>query len=135
MHCLLEKVVCLVINTEFFKTKGNNIHKFLEFLIEAFSNRKYVFLNSTRMTSQGDIHSIYFISRKVSSELEKASVFLNITNEYDTWRNFIINSLQLYENRSERISCRLPQEEEDEFQRHEKDEDFKVEIDELVSIK
>ncbi len=40
--------------------------KFLEFLIEAFTNKQYVFLNSFRFTNQGNIHSLYNISKKVA---------------------------------------------------------------------
>lgn len=75
----------------------------MEFLIEAFSNRKYVFLNSTRMTTQGDIYSLYFISRKVTNELEKVAAYCNLTNDYAAWRHFIVNSLQIYEAKSEKV--------------------------------
>lgn len=78
------------------------------------------------MATQGDIHSLYFISRKITNELEKVSAYCNLTNDYDTWRHFIVKSLQIYEAKSERVQYGLPEEEEDEFKRHEKDEDFKV---------
>jgi hypothetical protein len=40
-----------------------------------------------------------------------------------------VNSLQIYEAKSQKVECVLPEKEEDELKRHEKDEDFKVEID------
>ena len=52
-------------NPDYAKVIGLPV-KFLEFLIEAFTNRKYVYLNSTRMVNQGDIRSLYNISCKVT---------------------------------------------------------------------
>lgn len=66
MHCQIEKVIYLSIGPECFKSKNLSIQKLLKFLVETFSNKKYIFLNSTKMINQGDIHSLYYISRKIT---------------------------------------------------------------------
>mgnify|MGYP000725329337 CR=1 FL=1 len=66
MHALIEKIIGLIITKEYFRVGGTKLAKFLEFLIEAFTNRKYVYLNSTRMVNQGDIRSLYNICCKIT---------------------------------------------------------------------
>jgi hypothetical protein len=63
-----------------------------------------MFLNSTKMINQGDIHSLYFISRKVTVELDRTPGLVDISNEYDFWKQFVLNVLQKYENNNERLS-------------------------------
>jgi hypothetical protein len=63
-----------------------------------------MFLNSTKMINQGDIHSLYFISRKVTVELDRTPGLVDISNEYDFWKQFVLNVLQKYENNNERVS-------------------------------
>lgn len=63
-----------------------------------------MFLNSTKMINQGDIHSLYFISRKVTVELDRTPGLVDISNEYDFWKQFVLNVLQKYENNHERVS-------------------------------
>lgn len=70
----------MIITTEFFKTKNNSLNNFLDFLMEFFTNKKYVFLNSTRMANQGDIQSLYTISRKITISFEKASISFGLNN-------------------------------------------------------
>jgi hypothetical protein len=57
-----------------------------------------MFLNSAKMINQGDIHSLYFISRKITVELDRTPGFVDISNEYDFWKQFVLNVLQKYEN-------------------------------------
>jgi len=65
--------------------------------MEAFTNKKYVFLNSTRMTNQGDIQSLYNICRKIAISFEKASLSFGLSNQYEEWRSFVLSVLQGYE--------------------------------------
>lgn len=78
--------------------------KFLEFLIENFTNKKYVFLNSTRMANQGDTRSLYNICCKITISFEKACKRFGISNEYEEWGSFIVNVLQNYDTANERAS-------------------------------
>ena len=129
----MEKIVCLMINTEFFKTRSSSIRRFLSFLVQAFSNKKYMFLNSTKMINQGDIHFLYFVSRKITAELDRIPAIVDSTNEYDFWKLFVLNVLQKYEDAAERLSSQA--EGEEECSEREKDGDLKVEIDEVALIK
>jgi hypothetical protein len=96
-----------MINTEFFKTRGASIRKFLFFLVQAFSNKKYMFLNSAKMINQGDIHSLYFIARKITVELDRMPVIVDATNDFDFWKDFVLKVLQKYEHFSEERSSKV----------------------------
>jgi hypothetical protein len=104
--------------------------------MEAFTNKKYVFLNSTRMANQGDIQSLYNICRKITISFEKASISFGLNNEYEQWRSFVVNVLQNYESTIERTSTIQCGEYEDYYvDNHEPNQAFTVEIDEFSSIK
>ena len=58
------------------------------------------------------------------------------TSEYDFWKGFVLNVLQNYENKSERLSTtQVTEGEEDYFDRMDKNEDLSIEIDEVALIK
>lgn len=80
MHCLIEKVICLAVGPEVFRGKASAAQRLLKFLVETFSNKKYMFLNSTKMINQGDIHSLLFIARKVTVELDRTPGLVDISN-------------------------------------------------------
>lgn len=69
-----------MVTTEFFKARSSAIRKFLSFLVQAFSNKKYMFLNSAKMINQGDIHFLYFASRKITAELDRMPAIVDSTN-------------------------------------------------------
>jgi hypothetical protein len=48
------------------------------------------------MINQGDIHSLYFISRKITVELDRTPGLVDISNDYDFWKQFVVNVLQKY---------------------------------------
>jgi hypothetical protein len=96
MHSLIEKIIGDLITTEIFKIKNTSLNTFLEFLIEAFTNKKYVFLNSTRMANQGDIRSIYNICCKITKSFEGACKAFGFNHEYEEWGDFVVGVLQNY---------------------------------------
>lgn len=107
VHCLIEKIVGLMINTEFFKSRSSSFRRFLSFLVKAFSNKKFMFLNSAKMINQGDIHSLYCLARKVTLELDRMPAIVDSTNEFDFWKDFVLKVLQKYEHFSERRSSQV----------------------------
>jgi hypothetical protein len=80
MHYQVEKVLNLIVNPDLFKTKSICIQRFLRFLVETFSNKKYMFLNSAKMINQGDINTLYLISRKMTVELDRTPGIVDISN-------------------------------------------------------
>lgn len=97
---------------------------FLEFLIAAFINKKYVFLNSFRLTSQGNIHSLYSLSKRIAFEMEKVLKYSNFKKNFEYWRTFVADSLQLYELKLDSILYKIDYEETPR-----EDEEALVEID------
>lgn len=100
MHSIIGKLVVLVVTTELFKANNTTLKSFLEFLIEAFANKKYVFLNSCRMVNQGDLKSLYYICCKITKSFEGACKTFGFNNEYGEWEQFIVNVLKNYETKS-----------------------------------
>jgi hypothetical protein len=86
------------------------------------------------MINQGDIHSLYFISRKITVELDRMPVIVDATNDFDFWKDFVLKVLQKYEHFSEERSSKVEWEEE-EKDRERENGDFRVEIDEVALIK
>ena len=74
------KVVGLMVNSDFFKSGGSCVRKFLEVLVKGFSNRKYMFLSTAKMTSQGDLHFLYFVSRTLTAEMDRIPAIIDSTN-------------------------------------------------------
>ena len=68
----------MVITTELFKSKNKHLNNFLDFLIESFANKKYVFLNSTRIINQGDLKFLYSVCCKITKSFEGASKLFGI---------------------------------------------------------
>lgn len=90
-HKLIEKIVCLMATPEYFRKKETFIGEFLEFLMEYFVSKKYIFLTSTRMCSQGDTKVVYHICKRIAIVLEK----IGGNMQYPTWNSFLINKLKI----------------------------------------
>ena len=91
-----------MITTETFKAKDTGLSSFLEFLVEAFASKKYVFLNSTRIIDQGDLRFLYNLCCKITKSFEGACKSFGLNNEYEAWEHFIVHVLKNYQWRPEK---------------------------------
>lgn len=87
------------------KDKNNKFSKtFLAFLIENFTKRDFIFLNTVKFTSQGSIfiylgnlHSLYNIAKDLAYTLNSTNQLVLFLNEFEPWKKFIMTDLKNYE--------------------------------------
>lgn len=77
---------------------------FLAFLIENFTQRHYIFLNTFKFTPQGihliysgNLQSLYNISKDLAYTLNSTNQLVIMLNEFEPWQKFIMNDLKVYE--------------------------------------
>lgn len=69
---------------------------FLAFLIENFTKRDFVFLNTVKFTSQGNLHSLYNIAKDLAYTLNSTNQLVLFLNEFEPWKKFIMTDLKNY---------------------------------------
>lgn len=109
---------------------------FLAYLIQNFNKRQFVFLNTVKFTTQGilaiivgNLYALYKISKTLAYSLNNSNQLTIFLNEFEPWRNFIINDLKNYEQKLYPISVSPPS--FDEIDR----ESLTIKVDEADSIK
>lgn len=77
---------------------------FLAFLIENFTQRHYIFLNTFKFATQGiffiysgNLQSLYNISKDLAYTLNSTNQLVIMLNEFEPWQKFIMNDLKVYE--------------------------------------
>ncbi len=96
------------------KDKNKKVtQSFLAFLIENFTQRDYIFLNTFKFTTQGinwpnlgNLQSIYNISKDLAYTLNSTNELVVLLNEFEPWKKFIMNDLKLYEEKTYPLSIK-----------------------------
>ena len=90
--------------------KNNMADEFLNTIIESFTNKKHIFLNSFRFTSQGklfhkkgNLHTLYTIAKAIISKMKESHNLANFVHELDYYKKFVMEDLQSYEKRIKEI--------------------------------
>jgi hypothetical protein len=110
---------------------------FLAFLIESFTKRDFVFLNTVKFTTQGKIiynvgnlHSLYNIAKDLAYTLNSTNQLVIFLNEFEPWKKFIMNDLKNFE---EKIYPKTTK--PDDYDKDDDDFYTNLKVDEADSIK
>lgn len=69
---------------------------FLSYLIENFTKRDFIFLNTVKFTTQGNLYALYIISKDLAYSLNSTNELVIFLNEFEPWKKFIMNDLKNY---------------------------------------